>query len=45
LELTSLITFTDGARRLAVARVQGANTARLIDRLWDTGQSVLNVIE
>lgn len=45
LELTSIITFPDGARRLAVARVQGANTHRLIDRLWDTGQSVLNVVE
>ena len=45
LELTSLITFTDGTRRLAVARVQGANTHRLIERLWDTGQSVLNVID
>jgi len=45
LELTSIITFPDGARRLAVARVQGANTHRLIDRLWDTGQSVLSVID
>jgi acetoin utilization protein AcuB len=45
LELTSLITFTDGARRLAVARVQGANTHRLIDRLWDSGQSVINVVD
>ena len=45
LELTSLITFTDGVRRLAVARVQGANTHLLIDRLWDTGQSVLNVVD
>lgn len=45
LELTSIITFVDGARRLAVARVQGTNAHRLIDRLWDTGHSVLNVID
>lgn len=44
LEVTSIITFNDGIRRLAVARVQGGNTDRLIDRLWDTGQSVLNVV-
>lgn len=45
LEVTSIITFNDGARRLAVARVQGTNTDRLVDRLWDTGQSVLNVLD
>ena len=45
LEVTSIITFNDGIRRLAVARVQGTNTNRLIERLWDTGQSVLNVVE
>ncbi|MFO0000668.1 MAG: CBS domain-containing protein [bacterium] len=44
LEVTSIITFNDGVRRLAVARVQGTNTDRLIDRLWDTGQSVLSVV-
>jgi len=44
LEVSSIITFNDAARRLAVARVQGPNTDRLIDRLWDTGQSVLNVV-
>ncbi len=45
LEVTSIIPFSDAARRLAVARVQGTNTGRLIDRLWDTGQSVLNVVD
>jgi len=45
LEVTSIITFNDGLRRLAVARVQGPATGRLIDRLWDTGQSVLNVVD
>lgn len=45
LEVSSIITFNDAARRLAVARVQGTNTDRLIDRLWDTGQSVLNVVD
>ena len=41
---TARIPFNDAARRLAVVRVQGPNTDRLIDRLWDTGQSVLNVV-
>lgn len=45
LQVTSIITFNDGTRRLAVARVEGPNTTRLIDRLWDTGQSVLNVVD
>ncbi len=45
LEVSSIITFNDTARRLAVARVQGTNTDRLINRLWDTGQSVLNVVD
>ena len=44
LEVTSIITFNDDVRRLAVARIQGTNTDRLIDRLWDTGQSVLSVV-
>ncbi|MFN9954226.1 MAG: CBS domain-containing protein [bacterium] len=45
MEVSSIITFNDAARRLAVARVAGPNTDRLIDRLWDTGQSVLNVLD
>jgi len=45
IEVTSIITFNDGLRRLAVARIQGTNTDRLIDRLWDSEQSVLNVVE
>ena len=43
LDLTSMITFVDGTRRLAVARVSGANQNRLIEKLWDAGHSVLNV--
>lgn len=43
LDLTSMITFVDGTRRLAVARVSGANQHRLIEKLWDAGHSVLNV--
>ena len=43
LDLTSMITFVDGTRQLAVARVSGANQHRLIEKLWDAGHSVLNV--
>jgi trk system potassium uptake protein TrkH len=39
----SMITFVDGTRQLAVARVSGANQHRLIEKLWDAGHSVLNV--
>lgn len=44
LDLLSFLTFHDNNRRLAVARVQGAQVDKLIDRLWESGHSVVNVL-
>jgi acetoin utilization protein AcuB len=44
LELLSFLTFHENNRRMAVARVQGAKIDRLIDKLWESGHSVVNVL-
>ncbi|HVM59752.1 MAG TPA: CBS domain-containing protein [Verrucomicrobiae bacterium] len=44
LELLSFLTFRDDNRRMAVARVQGAKIDRFIDKLWESGHSVVNVL-
>ena len=44
LELLSFLTFHENNRRLAVARVQGAKVDKLIDKLWESGHSVVNVL-
>ena len=44
LELISFLTFHENSRRLAVARVQGAKVDKLIDKLWESGHSVVNVL-
>ena len=44
LELLSFVSFHEGDRRLAVAHVQGVAVSELIDRLWNSGHAVANVI-
>jgi len=44
LDLASVISFRDGDRRLAVARVRGGPVNPLIESLWNSGHSVLNVL-
>jgi len=44
LDLLSFLTFHDNDRRMAVARVQGAKIDQLIDKLWESGHSVVNVL-
>lgn len=44
LDLLSFLTFHENNRRMAVARVQGAKIDRFIDKLWESGHSVVNVL-
>lgn len=44
LELESFISFKADARRMAVAQVQGAGIQQLIENLWNSGHSVINVV-
>lgn len=44
LELLSFVSYQDGDRRLAVAHVQGIHVSHLVERLWNSGHSVVNVI-
>ncbi|HTS19618.1 MAG TPA: CBS domain-containing protein [Verrucomicrobiae bacterium] len=44
LDLLSFLTFHDDNRRMAVARVQGAQVDKLIDKLWESGHAVVNVL-
>jgi hypothetical protein len=44
LELLSFLTFHENNRRFAVARVQGPQVDKLIDKLWESGHSVVNVL-
>lgn len=44
LDLLSFLTYHENNRRLAVARVQGAQVDKLIDKLWESGHSVVNVL-
>ena len=44
LDLLSFLTFHDNNRRLAVAWVHGAQVDSLIDRLWESGHAVVNVL-
>jgi acetoin utilization protein AcuB len=44
LELLSFVSYQDGDRRLAVAHVQGIHVSHLVEKLWNSGHSVINVI-
>jgi len=44
LKLRSFLTFEDGERLLAVARVRGDRVSEFIDELWESGQPVVNII-
>lgn len=44
LELTSFVSFRDSERRLAVAHVRGNHVNQLVEHLWNSGHSVMNVI-
>jgi acetoin utilization protein AcuB len=44
LDLLSFVTYQDGDRRLAVAHVQGIHVSHLVEQLWNSGHSVINVI-
>ncbi len=44
LELLSFISFRKDDRRLGVAHVLGPGTTTLIDRLWNSGRAVVNVL-
>jgi acetoin utilization protein AcuB len=44
LDLLSFLTFHHDNRRMAVARVQGAQVDKLIDKLWESGHAVVNVL-
>ncbi|MGD1020155.1 MAG: CBS domain-containing protein [Verrucomicrobiia bacterium] len=44
LDLLSFLTFHENDRRMAVARVHGARVNELIDKLWESGHSVVNVL-
>jgi acetoin utilization protein AcuB len=43
LEVASFLTFDDQEKRVAVMRVQGADTAPFIDKLWKLGHRVLTI--
>ena len=45
LDLTSFISFHEKGRRLAVARIHGNQAQKLIDELWESGHSVVNIIK
>ncbi|MEM9160826.1 MAG: CBS domain-containing protein, partial [Verrucomicrobiota bacterium] len=44
LDLRSFLTFEDGLRKMAVARVRGGRAGEFVEELWDSGHSVINVI-
>lgn len=44
LDLLSFLTFHEADRRMAVARVHGAEVDKLIDKLWESGHAVVNVL-
>lgn len=44
LELVSVFSYFEGARRLAVARVQGGSADPLVEKLWESNHPVVNVL-
>ena len=44
LQLRSFLTFRDGERLMAVARVRGDRMKEFVDGLWESGQLVVNVV-
>ncbi len=44
LDLRSFLTFQDGERLMAVARVRGPRMQEFVDELWESGQLVVNVV-
>lgn len=44
LTLRSFLTFQEGDRLMAVARVRGPRTEEFVSELWDSGQLVVNVV-
>lgn len=44
LNLRSFLTFENGDRLLAVARIRGEGTREYMDKLWDSGHTVVNVV-
>lgn len=44
LDLLSFLTFHEADRRMAVARVDGAQVDKLVDKLWESGHAVVNIL-
>lgn len=44
LKLRSFLTFQDGERLMAVARIRGDRLKEMVDELWDSGHLVVNVV-
>lgn len=44
LSLRSFLTFEEGERLMAVARVRGDRMREFVDTLWESGHSVVNVV-
>ena len=44
LDIRSFLTFEDGERMMAVARVRGHGARAFVDELWDSGHTVVNII-
>jgi acetoin utilization protein AcuB len=44
IDLVSFISFHDKGRNMAVVRIRGSQTQKVIDELWESGHPVMNII-
>lgn len=44
IDLVSFISFYDKGRRMAVVRIRGGQTQKVIDELWESGHPIMNII-